>query len=48
MEYVRSYKGTFDIFFGTEHRMRREELEEPFNREAKQGWRIAADAGKNH
>ena len=36
-KYMRRYKGTFDIFFGTEHRLRKEEKEEPFNKEAKEG-----------
>ena len=40
------YKGTFDIFFGIDHRMRKEEMDEPFNKEAKQGWRSAADAAR--
>ena len=40
------YKGTFDIFLGIDHRMRKEEMEEPFNKEAKQGWRSAADAAR--
>ena len=40
------YKGTFDIFFGIEHKMRREEMEEQFKEEAKQGWRCAADAAR--
>ena len=44
---MRRYKGTFDIFFlGMEHRMRKEEMEEQFNREAKEGWRFAADAAR--
>ena len=29
------YKRTSDIFFGIEHRMRKEEMEEQFNRETK-------------
>ena len=29
-----------DIFFGTEHRLRKEEMEEQFNKEAKEGWRF--------
>ena len=41
---MRRYKGTFDLFFGIEHRLRKEEMEEHFNREAKEGWRFAADA----
>ena len=41
---MRRYKGTFDIFFGVEPRMRKKEMEEQFNQEAKQDWRFAADA----
>ena len=37
-------KGKCDIFFGIEHRLRKEEMEEQFNKEAKEEWRIAADA----
>ena len=40
------YKGTFDIFFRIEHRMRKEEMEEQFNKEVKQGSRFAADAAR--
>ena len=40
------YKGTCDIFFGIEHRLRKEEMEEHFNGEAKEGWRLAADAAR--
>ena len=44
---MRRYKGTFDIFFGNERRMRREVMEEEqFNKESKQGWRFAADAAR--
>ena len=43
-KYMRRYKGTFDVFFGMEHRLRKEEMEEQFNREGKEGWRFAADA----
>ena len=43
-KYMRRYKGKCDIFFGIKHRLRKEEMEEPFNREAKEGWRFAADA----
>ena len=43
---MRRYKGNCDIFFGIEHRLRKEELEEQFNKEAKAGWRIAADAAR--
>ena len=38
---------TSDIFFGAEHRMRKEEMEEQFNEKAKQGWRFAADAARD-
>ena len=38
------YRGTYDIFFGVERRMRKEGTEETFNKEAKQGWRFTADA----
>ena len=41
-KYMRRHKG--DIFFGVEHRMRKEEMEEQFNIEGKQEWRFAADA----
>ena len=46
-KYMRTCKGTFDIFSGIVHRMRKEEMEEQFNRETKQGWRFAADAARN-
>ena len=36
----------FDIFLGIEHKMRRVEMKEQFNKEAKQGWRLAADAAR--
>ena len=48
MKYIRKYKGTFDIFFRIEHRLRKEEMEEQFNKEAKEGWRFAADAERIH
>ena len=35
-----------DIFFGVEHRMRKEEMEEQFKKEAKKGWRLAADSAR--
>ena len=43
---MRRYKGKYDIFFGIEHRLRKEDMEEQFNREAKEGWRFAADAAR--
>ena len=42
---VRRYKGTFDIFFAMEHRLRKE-LEEQFNQEAQEGWRCAVNAAR--
>ena len=45
-EFLRSYKGTFDIFLGIEHRMRKMEMGEQFNKESKQGWRFATDAAR--
>ena len=44
---MRRYTGTFDVFFGIEHRLRKEEMEEHFNREAKEGWRFAPSAARN-
>ena len=35
-KYMGRYKGTFDVFFGMEYRLRKEEMEEQFNREAKE------------
>ena len=35
-----------DVFFGIEHRLRKEEMEEQFNKEAKEGWRFAASAAR--
>ena len=43
---MRRYKGKCDVFFGIKHRLRKEEMEEQFNREAKEGWRLAADAAR--
>ena len=45
-KYMRRYKGRCVIFFGTEHRMRKEEMEEQFNTEAKEGWRFATHAAR--
>ena len=41
---MRRDKGKCDIFFGIEHRLRKEEMEEQFNREAKEGWFAAHSA----
>ena len=43
---MRRYKGTFDVFFGIEHKLRKEDMKEQFNRKAKEGWRFAADAAR--
>ena len=45
-KYMRRYKGTFDIFFGIEHKLRKEEMDEQLNKEAKEGWRFAASAAR--
>ena len=45
-KYMRRYKGKCDIFFWIEHRMRKEEMEEQFNKEAKEEWIFAADAAR--
>ena len=43
---MKRYKGKCDIFFGIEHRMRKGEMVEQFNKETQQGWRFAADAAR--
>ena len=43
---MKRYKGKCNFFFGIEHRLRKEEMEEQFNKEAKEGWRFAADAAR--
>ena len=45
-KYTRRYKGRCDIFFGIEHRLRMEEMEEKFNKEAKEGWRFVVDVAR--
>ena len=42
---MRRYKGTFDIFFGVEHRGKKK-WGKKFGQEAKQGWRFAADSAR--
>ena len=44
---IRIYKGKCDIFFGIEHRLRKEEMEEHFNKETEQGWRFAANTARS-
>ena len=43
---MRRFQGKCDIFFGIEHRLRKEKMEEQFNQETKEGWRFAADAAR--
>ena len=45
-KYMRRYKGKCDIFCGIKRRLRKEEMEEQFNKEANEGWRFAADAAR--
>ena len=45
-KHMRRYKGKCDIFFGIEHRLRKEEMEEQFNREAKEVLRFAGDVAR--
>ena len=45
-KYIRRYKRSFVIFFGIQHKMRKEETTEQFKKETKQGWRFAADASR--
>ena len=44
--YMRWCKGTVDINFGIEQRVRQEGLEEQFNTMLKRGWRFASDAAR--
>ena len=37
---TRRHKSTFDILFGIEHRLRKDEMEEQLNKEANRGWRF--------
>ena len=46
-KYMRRYTGKCDIFFGTEHRLRKEEVEEQFNKEAEERSIFAADAARS-
>ena len=45
-KYTTRYKGKCDIFFGIKRRLRKEGMEEQFNKEADEGWRFAADAAR--
>ena len=40
------YNGKYANFFWIEHRLRKEDMKEQYNREAKEGWRFAADAAR--
>ena len=44
--YMKICTGRCDIFCGIEHRLTKEEMEKQFNREAKEGCRLAADAAR--
>ena len=44
--HMRRYKRKCDIFFGIEHRLTKGDMEEQFNKEAKEGWRFAAEAAR--
>ena len=46
-KYMRTNKGTFDIFFGIEHRLRKDEIEEQFYKETMEGWWFAAEDQKH-
>ena len=41
---MRRYKGRCDIFFGSEHRLREEDMEELFNKEAK----VCSECSENY
>ena len=45
-KHIRRHRGKCEIFFGIKHRLRKEEMEEHFNKEAKEGWRFAVDAAR--
>ena len=47
-KYMRRYKGKCGTFFGIEHRLGKEEMEEQFNREAKKRMEICSGRSKNH
>ena len=42
------HKGTFDIFFGVEHGMKTEEMEEQFNKRGEAGMEVRSRRGKDH
>ena len=41
-KYMRRCKGKCDVFFGIEHRMRKDEMEKQFDKEVKEGWRVCS------
>ena len=45
-KYMRRFNGTFEVFFGIEPRLRKEEMEEQLNKEAREGWGFAASAAR--
>ena len=44
--HMRRYKRKCDIFFGIGHRLTKGDMEEQFNKEAKEGWRFAVEAAR--
>ena len=44
---MRRYKGKCDTFFGIEHRLRKEEMEEQFDKEAKEEWIFCSGCSEN-
>ena len=40
------HEGTYDMFFGIEHRLRKKEVEEKFNKKTNIRWRFAADGAR--
>ena len=45
-KYMSRNKGMFVIFFGLGHRMRKDAMEEQFDKKAKHGWSFAADPAR--
>ena len=45
-KYMRRFNGKCDVFFGIEHRLMKEEMEEQFNEETKEGWSFTASAAR--
>ena len=45
---MRRYKSTFGIFFGIEHRLRKDEMEEQLNKEANGRMEVCGRRCENH